>query len=86
MADDELPATPRESPLSLSRLRDAFAAMLGGTKSRSDGTAREGGRSSETRDNGEFRRNSPTCVRDQSATVVEAMLFVGGRIRAAFGP
>jgi segregation and condensation protein B len=67
---------PRESPLSLSRLREAFAAMMG----------RQEEPSAETRAGQEERQNSnrslATSVQDAPCeinprSVVESMLFVG---------
>jgi segregation and condensation protein B len=59
--------TPSESPLSLSRLRDAFAAMLGG----------QGARAEQASELAAPRSPLPAPCEINARTVVEAMLFVG---------
>jgi segregation and condensation protein B len=64
-----------ESPLSLSRLRDAFAAMLGGSKEEKPATTNR--RVSAKLENGSFGETAPRACEINARTVVEAMLFVG---------
>src|SRR5882757_11136438 len=67
---------PSESPLSLSRLRDAFASMLGTPKE-----AKPKAVSSRTHrvglGNGSFGETALRSCEINARTVVEAMLFVG---------
>ena len=75
-ADNDAPANaPSESPLSLSRLRDAFAAMLGGPKDEKPASKE---RVAEQLRNSQLR-SSPLPLRCEinPRSVVEAMLFVG---------
>lgn len=67
---------PSESPLSLSRLRDAFAAMLGGQEAGShpEGTQQGAKQASELPTS---HSPLPTRCEINPRTVVEAMLFVG---------
>ncbi len=64
---------PNESPLSLSRLRDAFAAMLGGTKEEKPSPSRDTPPTPSDRPHEAPSRNCEVNAR----TVVEAILFVG---------
>src|SRR4051812_2052339 len=66
---------PRESPLSLSRLRDAFASMLGTPKEEEPAAGsdvRRGGIASDS-----FGDTALARCEINARTVVEAMLFVG---------
>src|SRR4051812_4978835 len=66
---------PRESPLSLSRLRDAFASMLGTPKEEEPAAGsdvRRGGIASDS-----FGDTARARCEINARTVVEAMLFVG---------
>jgi segregation and condensation protein B len=78
MDQDELPAkNVKESPLSLSRLREAFAAMLGeGRGSKVEGREPEGSA-------GGFRQRHDACE-ISPRSVVEALLFVGRPDNGAF--
>jgi len=82
MSKENAPANqPKESPLSLSRLRDAFAAMLGEGKS---GSEERGARSEE---NAELLapRSSPLASCEiNPRSVIEALLFVGRPDSGAF--
>jgi len=70
---------PRESPLSLSRLRDAFAAMLGGGGNGSKGESREPERRrAAARDEGRLGEAAPRVCEINPRSVTEALLFVGG--------
>jgi segregation and condensation protein B len=73
--DKNAPASaPNESPLSLRRLRDAFAAMLGEPGAESQ---ERGGRKAEWIDSLSPRSPLPAPCEIGPRTVVEAMLFVG---------
>jgi segregation and condensation protein B len=72
--DDGPVNAPSESPLSLSRLRDAFAAMLGGPKEEKPAA---GSRVSPKLGDGSFGETAPRSCEVNARTVVEAMLFVG---------
>jgi segregation and condensation protein B len=75
-AGNEAPANaPSESPLSLSRLRDAFAAMLGGPKEEKPAVASS--RVSPKLGSGSFGETALRGCEINPRTVVEAMLFVG---------
>jgi segregation and condensation protein B len=82
-ADDDAPVNPTgESPLSLSRLREAFAAMLGerGAGSHPEGTRQGVGnrKNSEGQLPSPYTPDpSPTGCEINPRTVVEAILFVG---------
>ena len=70
------PATKasNDSPLSLSRLRDAFAAMLGGTKEDKPARARK---EPPTADEASSDEVAAFTCEINAQTVVEAILFVG---------
>jgi segregation and condensation protein B len=75
MGDDSPAKAPGESPLSLSRLRDAFAAMLGEStvdKPRS----RDSGAPSIDETSSKTNTSSRSCEIN-ARTVVEALLFIG---------
>ena len=76
---DHRPADePRESPLSLSRLREAFAAMLGGQEAGSGERGAGSGEPENLRTPGSLppaQRDAPCEINPRS--VVESMLFVG---------
>jgi segregation and condensation protein B len=74
---DEQPKVepPRESPLSLSRLREAFAAMLGGGDA--NRAAKSRGRESRPLEGGSLGETAPRTCEINPRTVVESMLFVG---------
>jgi segregation and condensation protein B len=73
---NEAPANaPSESPLSLTRLRDAFAAMLGGRET--EKPAVTDSRVSPKVGNGSFGETALRSCEINARTVVEAMLFVG---------
>lgn len=76
MAAEKSTSEPKDSPLSLSRLREAFAAMLGdGKKSEGRGARSE---AQEARSEGrEARGGQSTTCEINPRSVVEAMLFVG---------
>jgi segregation and condensation protein B len=75
-ADKSAPArAPGESPLSLGRLREAFAAMLGGSSA--EKPADESSRVSPKLGNGSFGETALRGCEINPRTVVEAMLFVG---------
>jgi segregation and condensation protein B len=67
--------SPRESPLSLSRLRDAFASMLG-TPNEQKPLATDSQVSSKV-ESESFGETAPLRCEINSRSVVEAMLFVG---------
>jgi segregation and condensation protein B len=74
--DENAPVNaPSESPLSLSRLRDAFAAMLGDPKDEKQAAASS--RVSPKIANGTFEETAVRGCEINARTVVEAMLFVG---------
>src|SRR4051812_36755770 len=76
-AGNEAPANaPTESSLSLSRLRDAFAAMLGGREAEKP-TANDSRVSPEPENGSPPRRTALRACEINARTVVEAMLFVG---------
>ncbi len=65
---------PKESPLSLNRLREAFATMLGEGKS----SANEHGPKTEKTDGSARSRSASTALCEiNPRSVIEAMLFVG---------
>lgn len=69
---------PRESPLSLSRLREAFAAMLGGgQESRVEGRGPEK-QVAAKRDDGSLGEIAPRVCEINPRSVTEALLFVSG--------
>ncbi len=79
MASDNAPANkPKESPLSLSRLREAFAAMLGtdGQESRVE--------SREPEDLGAGANASREPCEINPRSVIEALLFIGRPDNSAF--
>jgi segregation and condensation protein B len=67
---------PRESPLSLSRLRDAFASMLGTPKEAKPKVDANGARGGGI-GTGSFGETALRRCEINARTVVEAMLFVG---------
>jgi segregation and condensation protein B len=72
---DQAPAnTAKEPPLSLSRLRDAFAAMLG---ERGAGSKEQGAGTEHALELSALRSPLPAPCEINARTVVEAMLFVG---------
>ncbi|HEX3601817.1 MAG TPA: SMC-Scp complex subunit ScpB [Lacipirellulaceae bacterium] len=72
----ESPAKPpRESPLSLSRLREAFAAMLGGEEA--DDSAKSRSRVSPTLEGGSLGETALRACEINPRSVTESMLFVG---------
>ena len=72
---DRPAAESRDSPLSLSRLRDAFAAMLGNRRA-DDAPAREAAKSTRDKSSSsEAAVDGPCEINPRS--VVESMLFVG---------
>jgi segregation and condensation protein B len=76
LASKATPSTaPSESPLSLSRLRDAFAAMLGGPKEEKPGA--DSSQVSPKLGNDSLGKAAPRGCEINPRTVVEAMLFVG---------
>jgi segregation and condensation protein B len=82
MSEAQAPVNkPKESPLSLSRLREAFAAMLGDGGSRNE----ERGARSERQIDALAPRISPLAPCEISPrSVVEALLFVGRPDNASF--
>lgn len=79
MTKDSPPANQsKESPLSLSRLREAFAAMLGGENQESRDKSQEPDASERRRP----ARHEPCEINPRS--VVEALLFVGRPDSGAF--
>jgi segregation and condensation protein B len=77
----DLPAAekPKESPLSLSRLREAFAAML-----RDKAGSVERGARSEKKNTLAPRSSTPATCEINPRSVVEALLFVGRPDNGAF--
>src|SRR4051794_27547263 len=76
VANNAADNTASESPLSLSRLRDAFAAMLAGRET--EKPVASGSRDSPKLGNGSPpRRTALRPCEINARTVVEAMLFVG---------
>jgi segregation and condensation protein B len=75
VGNNEPAKAPSESPLSLSRLRDAFAAMLGG--SATEKPAHQSSRDSPKLGHGSFGETALRACEVNPRTVVEAMLFVG---------
>lgn len=71
---------PNESPLSLSRLREAFAAMLGGEATKNSQQSVPGG-AKET--SGPRRQHAASCEINPRS-VIEAILFVGQPDNRAF--
>ena len=74
-ADNQPAGEPRESPLSLSRLREAFAAMLGGQDAGSKEQGAGGGEPAP--EGGSFGETALRGCEVNPRTVVESMLFVG---------
>jgi segregation and condensation protein B len=75
VSKENVPANkPKESPLSLSRLRDAFAAMLGGE---AVGGEERGARSENSTDTRAPRTSPLTPCEINPRSVIEALLFVG---------
>ncbi len=80
MSNDPAPANqPKDAPLSLSRLREAFAAMLGGEKA---GGEERGARREKAVLDPRSSRLAPCEINPRS--VVEALLFVGRPDSGAF--
>src|SRR3954452_3498225 len=76
VSNAERPATaPHDSPLSLSRLRDAFASMLGTRRADNDQSHQAKKTSGEKSTATDFAVDTPCEVNPRS--VVESMLFVG---------
>jgi segregation and condensation protein B len=75
IGNDAPASTPSESPLSLSRLRDAFASMLGTPKA--DKLAAASSQVSPKLGNGNSGDTALRACEINPRTVVEAMLFVG---------
>jgi segregation and condensation protein B len=81
MSEEYAPVNRKESPLSLSRLREAFAAMLGGEATGS----KERGAKSERQGDALAPRSSPLAPCEISPrSVVESLLFVGRPDNGAF--
>jgi segregation and condensation protein B len=73
---------PRESPLSLNKLREAFAAMLG--RAEPDDRATPHGGPSTKRLAGSSPDSRPRAIEVNPRSVIEAMLFVGRPDNRAF--
>jgi segregation and condensation protein B len=67
---------PKESPLSLNRLREAFAAMLG-SGSQTEKPKAENTAADSSADDEAYESTSARACEINARTVVEAMLFVG---------